>query len=86
MDLEVDFYRGCLIVGAISGAAWGVHVGGLGGLILGIVVGGFSGKIAAWAILLSRGWSSIVGMSGLIGILVLFFLYLIDALWGVGRI
>ena len=86
MDLGSDLYRWALVLGAITGAAWGVHIGGIGGLILGIVVGAFSGKFAASAILFSRAWGLVVGVAGLVVILASGFLYLVDMLWGVGRI
>jgi len=86
MDLEGDIYKWGLILGAVIGAAWGVHIGGIGGLILGIVLGGIAGKIGAWAILITRAWGSLLGFIGLAVILLFGFIYLIDALWGVGRI
>lgn len=86
MDLEGDIYRWGLILGGVAGAVWGLHIGGIGGLILGVFAGALMGKIAAWTILVSRAWGTTLGFIGLGIILVFGFVYLIDTLWGVGRI
>ena len=86
MDLEGDIYRWGLILGAVLGAAWGLHIGGIGGLILGIVVGAISGKIGGWLVLVFRARASTLGFIGLAVVLLFGFAYLIDSLWGVGRI
>ena len=86
MDLQGDIYRLGLILGAVAGAVWGLHVGGIGGLILGIIVGPVVGKIGGWLILVFRARASTLGFIGLAIVLLFGFAYLIDALWGVGRI
>jgi len=86
MDLEGDIYKWGLVLGSIAGGVWGLHVGGIGGLILGLLAGAVLGKIGGWAILVFRAWSSTLSFIGLGVILVFGFVYLIDMLWGVGRI